>query len=86
MNQLRDTFQRDPDGEAKRRFTAGEFERMGMAGIFAPDERVEASGTARHRAGVPMLEQAAGGKHQRKLGIGQLIGRHEVGGHDLGAA
>ena len=41
MNQLRDTFQRDPDGEAKRRFTAGEFERMGMAGIFAPDERVE---------------------------------------------
>ena len=39
MNQLRDTF---PDGPgAKRRFTADEFERMGMADIFGPDERVE---------------------------------------------
>ena len=39
MNQLRANFPEPPD--AKRRFTADEFERMGMAGIFGPDERVE---------------------------------------------
>ena len=39
MNQLRDIF---PDAPAsKRRFTVDEFERMGMAGILGPDERVE---------------------------------------------
>ena len=39
MNQLRDTFPDAPG--AKRRFTADEFERMGMSDIFGPDERVE---------------------------------------------
>ena len=39
MNQLRDIFPNTPD--AKRRFTVDEFEQMGMAGIFGPDERVE---------------------------------------------
>ena len=39
MNQLRDIFGLEPD--TKRRFNVDEFERMGMAGIFGPDERVE---------------------------------------------
>jgi hypothetical protein len=39
MNQLRDDFSAPPG--TKRRFTADEFEAMGMAGIFGPDERVE---------------------------------------------
>ena len=39
MNQLCDTFPEPPG--ARRRFTVDEFERMGMAGILGPDERVE---------------------------------------------
>ena len=39
MNQLIDIGSLEPD--AKRRFTVDEFERMGMAGIFGTDERVE---------------------------------------------
>ena len=39
MNKLNDTFQGEP--AAKRRLTADEFVRMGEAGIFGPDERVE---------------------------------------------
>ena len=39
MNQLSDIQSDEPD--AKRRFTVDEFERMGTAGIFGPDERVE---------------------------------------------
>src|SRR3984957_19525052 len=37
---------------------------------------------ARHAAGMPMLELAAGDQHHRILVVGPLIGRNDVGGHE----
>ena len=43
-------------------------------------------GAARHAAGVPVLELAAGDQHEGVLGIGPLVGRDDVGRHQLHAA
>ena len=76
-----DTRMKPPGGNAEpvhlARVEAGD--RLGL-------ERVEIGGAPRHRAGVPVLEQAPGGQHHRVVLVGQLVGRQQVGRHDLGAA
>ena len=44
---------------------------------------VEHGGAPGHRAGVPMLELAAGGENERELRVGLLVGRCELRRHQL---
>ena len=49
-------------------------------------ERIEHRGAPRHRAGVPVLELAAGGEDERILGVRHLVRRRELGRDQLGEA
>src|SRR5258708_34422811 len=49
-------------------------------------ERVERRCTAGHGAGMPVLELAAGRKHERELGVGLLVRRDDFRRHELAAA
>ena len=44
---------------------------------------VERERSPRHRAGVPVLEQAARVEHERVLLVRQLLRRHPLGGHEV---
>ena len=47
---------------------------------------VEHAGAAGHRAGVPVLEHAAGRQHHRIFVVGHFVGRDHMRRHDLAAA
>ena len=47
---------------------------------------VQLGHAARHAAGVPVFELAAGDQHQRVVGVGQLVGADEGGGHQMRTA
>ena len=49
-------------------------------------DRVEHRGAARHAAGVPVFELAAGDQHHRVLGVGALVGRDDIGRYEARAA
>ena len=46
-------------------------------------DRVQRERAARHRARVPVLEQAAGVEHERVLLVGQLLRRQPLGRHEV---
>ncbi len=48
-------------------------------------DRIEYRGAACNRAGVPVLELAPGDEHERVLPVGALVGRNDVGRHELAA-